>query len=74
MNLVKCGIANPKNAIGPQYAVTIAVRYPDISIIMTLALFKLSPRFSAYKSPNNKEFKVLGRNMLAVMPIKIETE
>lgn len=26
MNLVKCGIANPKNAIGPQYAVTMAVR------------------------------------------------
>lgn len=26
INLVKCGIANPKNAIGPQYAVTIAVK------------------------------------------------
>ena len=26
INLVKCGIASPKNAIGPQYAVTIAVR------------------------------------------------
>ena len=26
MNLVRCGIANPRNAIGPQNAVTIAVR------------------------------------------------
>ena len=26
INRVKCGIANPKKAIGPQYAVTIAVR------------------------------------------------
>ena len=26
MNLVRCGIAKPRNAIGPQNAVTIAVR------------------------------------------------
>ena len=26
INRVKCGIASPKKAIGPQYAVTIAVR------------------------------------------------
>lgn len=74
MNLVICGIANPKNAIGPQYAVTIAVRYPEISIIISLVLFMLSPRFSAYRSPNNNVLSVLERNKLAIRPIIIDTE
>lgn len=74
MNLVRCGIANPKKAIGPQYAVTIAVKYPEIIIIMKLLLLMLSPKFSAYKSPNKRIFNILGRNRLADSPNIIAVE
>lgn len=71
MNLVRCGIASPKKAIGPQYAVTIAVKYPDMSIINMLFLLVFKPRFSAYNSPNSMTFNLLGKNKLAESPNSI---
>lgn len=68
MNLVRCGMASPKNDIGPQYAVTMAVKYPDINIIIRLLFLTFRPRFSAYKSPNNKMFRLLDKNKLADNP------
>lgn len=74
INLVRCGIANPKKAIGPQYAVTIAVKYPEMKIIIRLFLLVLMPKFSAYKSPNNKMFRFLDKNKLANKPTIIAAE
>ena len=74
MNLVRCGIANPRNAIGPQYAVTIAVKYPDMRMINRLFLFMLMPRFSAYKSPNSMMFRFLDMNKLAKSPMAMLVE
>ena len=74
INLVKCGIANPKKAIGPQYAVTIAVKYPEIIIITKLFFLTLRPKFSAYKSPNKRIFNILDKNKLANNPKIIAME
>lgn len=74
MNLARCGIANPKKAIGPQYAVTMAVKYPEIRIIIRLFLLMFMPKFSAYKSPNNKMFRLLDKNRLANNPNIIAME
>lgn len=74
MNLLRCGMAIPKNAIGPQYAVTIAVKYPEMRIIIKLFLLMLMPKFSAYKSPNIKMFRFLDKNKLANRPMMIADE
>ena len=74
INLVRCGIANPKKAIGPQYAVTMAVKYPETRIIIMLFLLTFNPKFSAYKSPKSKIFRFLHKNKLTKSPMMIHTE
>ena len=74
MNLARCGMASPKNAIGPQYAVTIAVKYPEMRMMNKLFLFMLIPRFSAYKSPNSMIFRFFDMNKLAKSPMMMLVE
>ncbi len=46
-----------------------AVKYPEIIMIIRLLLFIFNPKFSAYKSPNIMMFNVLDKNELANNPV-----
>jgi len=68
-----CGTANPIKAIGPQKAVVIAVSIP-VAINNRLRVSRtFTPRFSAYRFPNNKAFKGLINMTDKTKPAVIET-
>ncbi len=64
-----CGTESPINEIGPQYAVVMAVRYPEMSMIITLLRLIFNPKFSAYVSPRSSMFKFFGKKNVAANPI-----
>ena len=70
INLATCGTANPKNDMGPQYEVTIAVSKPVHKSNNTLALFMLTPKFAAYLSPNSNALSGFTSKIERIIPIK----
>ena len=56
-NRAICGTINPMNPIGPQKAVTTAVRTPESNNNLLRVALMLTPRFSAYLAPSNSAFR-----------------
>ncbi len=57
MSLAMCGTASPINDIGPQNAVVVAVSTPVARRINPLVRLMLTPKFSAYTSPNSRALR-----------------
>ena len=69
INLAMCGTANPMNDTGPQKAVVTAVRIPvEMSNKFRVRLM-FTPRFSAYRVPNNMALSGLIRRMASTSPL-----
>ena len=66
-----CGTANPMNEIGPQYAVTIAVRIPVISNNKVRVRRILIPRFAAYPGPSNIALSGFANMRALPMPVSM---
>ena len=54
-----CGTTSPMKPMGPQKAVTTAVKMPVMSNRMLRVLETLTPRLRAYRVPSNKAFNGL---------------
>ena len=58
-----CGTTSPMKPIGPQKAVTVAVRMPDTSSRLLRVLRRFTPRLSAYRLPSNNALSGLTSNI-----------
>lgn len=69
-----CGTAKPRKEIGPQKAVVIAVSNPVVISNMLRVRRMLTPKFSAYLTPNSMALSGLIRSIESSSPANVKSE